>query len=133
MSADQSHFNQLESPLDIAISQRDKDVLHMVRAALDKKQAMLAFQPIVLGHPPYDVSFYEGLIRILDHTGRVIPAREFMPTVEATEMGREVDCLSLALGISGAAPFNQHVCALNWISEMEGNFAARTKCRPNSC
>jgi len=45
------------------------------------------------------VAFYEGLIRILDATGRIIPAKEFMPSIEATELGREIDVLALRMGL----------------------------------
>ena len=46
------------------------------------------------------IAFYEGFIRILDPTGRVIPAREFMPVVEKTQLGREIDVLSLHAGLA---------------------------------
>jgi EAL domain-containing protein (putative c-di-GMP-specific phosphodiesterase class I) len=34
------------------------------------------------------VAFYEGLIRLLDETGRVIPARDFIGVVEDQDLGR---------------------------------------------
>ena len=36
---------------------------------------------------------------MLDETGRVIPARDFMPAVENTEIGRELDCNALQIGL----------------------------------
>jgi EAL domain-containing protein (putative c-di-GMP-specific phosphodiesterase class I) len=48
---------------------------------------------------PHGVAFYEGLIRVLDSTGRVIPARDFMPMIENTELAREIDCAALDNGL----------------------------------
>ncbi len=87
------------NPLASAITQRDRTTLDMVRSALDNRQAMLAFQPVVFSSHPGKVAFYEGLIRIRDGTGRIIPAKEFIPSVEKTEIGRRIDCLALELGL----------------------------------
>ena len=46
------------------------------------------------------VGFYEGLIRVLDSQGVVIPAREFMGDIEDCETGREVDVLALRHGLN---------------------------------
>ena len=86
-----------DNPLSTAVSQRDRSTLEMVRAALDHKQVMLAFQPIMQSQG--GIAFYEGLIRVLDETGRIIPAREFIEVIEETEMGRIVDCLALEKGM----------------------------------
>jgi len=93
----------LGSPLSAALAERDRDTLQMVRGALDRKQVMLAFQPIVRADAPDRAAFYEGLIRVLDETGRIIPARDFINTIENNEMGRIVDCLSLELGLRALA------------------------------
>lgn len=87
------------NPLASAINQRDRTILDMVRSALDNKQAMLAFQPVVSSSHPEKIAFYEGLIRIRDATGRIIPAKDFIPSVESTEIGRRIDCLALELGL----------------------------------
>ncbi len=88
-----------ENPLNAAVSQRDRETMSMVQCALQRRDVLLAFQPIVQTRNPGKPAFYEGFIRILDETGRIIPAREFMGTVETTEMGRIIDCLSLEMGI----------------------------------
>lgn len=88
----------LESPLDAAISQRDRGTLAMVQQALARGDVRLAFQPIVRADGK-GVAFFEGLIRVLDETGRVIPAREFMGAVEDTDIGRQIDCASLRIGL----------------------------------
>ena len=41
----------------------------------------------------------QGLVRVLDETGRIIPAREFIDVIESMETGRIIDCLSLEKGI----------------------------------
>ena len=70
------------TPLSAAVAARDADVLGMVERAVTARNAVLAFQPVVLSARPDRPAFYEGLIRILDDTGRVIPAREFIGAVE---------------------------------------------------
>ncbi|WP_299691852.1 EAL domain-containing protein [uncultured Tateyamaria sp.] len=87
-----------DNPLNAAVSARDKGTLHMVSEAVRHSQTLLAFQPIVITHSR-QVGFYEGLIRIMDDTGRVIPAKDFMPVVEKTELGREIDTLALNMGL----------------------------------
>lgn len=91
------------SPLNYALSKRDRDTMKMVRDAVEHKQVLLAFQPVVQALQTDQVAFYEGLIRILDETGRVIPAREFVETIEETETGRIVDCLALEKGLRALA------------------------------
>lgn len=86
------------NPLSTAVGQRDKSTMEMVRNALDHKQVLLAFQPIMQATGG-KVAFYEGLIRVLDETGRIIPAKEFINVVEETEMGRIIDCLALEKGL----------------------------------
>lgn len=86
------------SPLDIAVEARDTDVLATVREAVKHDQAMLAYQPVVVARDPGRVAFYKGLVRVLDPTGRVIPAREFMGGIENQDLGREVDRVALAMG-----------------------------------
>ena len=88
-----------ESPLDFAVQSRDRNTLAMVREALDRGDTVLAYQPVVQAANPQTVAFYEGLIRILDETGRVIPAREFMGAVESQDLGREIDCAALRMGL----------------------------------
>lgn len=87
-----------ESPLDAAVSQRDRGTLAMVQQALARGDARLAFQPIVRSDGK-GIAFFEGLIRILDETGRVIPARDFMGAVEDTDIGRQIDCAALRIGL----------------------------------
>ncbi|WP_419740431.1 EAL domain-containing protein [Ruegeria sp.] len=88
-----------DSPLTSAVSGRDQSVLQMASDAVRHKQCKLAFQPVVQAQAPHNVAFYEGLIRVLDETRRVIPAREFMPQVENTPIGRELDCIALEMGL----------------------------------
>lgn len=92
-----------ENPLAYAVTQRDRSTLALVKDALDHKQTLLAYQPVVRGGAGDKIAFYEGLIRVLDPTGRVIPAREFMPVVEETTLGREIDTLALRAGLMALA------------------------------
>lgn len=89
-----------DSPLSAAVSQRDRNVLTMVRDAVERRDVRLAYQPVVQSTQPGVPAFYEGLIRILDETGRIIPAKEFMDRVETMELGRILDCLALEMGLN---------------------------------
>ncbi|MFD2174600.1 EAL domain-containing protein [Rhodobacter lacus] len=91
------------SPLNFAVSQRDRDILSMVAAAIERRDVVLAFQPIVQTRHPERPAFYEGLIRVLDDNGRVIPAKDFIDTIETTELGRKIDCLTLEMGLMSLA------------------------------
>ncbi|MGR3344049.1 MAG: EAL domain-containing protein, partial [Paracoccaceae bacterium] len=93
------HVLEVSDPLSMAVTERDKNVLELVRDALDRQQVMLAYQPIVQTERPDQPVFYEGLIRIMDKSGRVIPAREFIDVVETDEIGRRIDCLALKIGL----------------------------------
>jgi EAL domain-containing protein (putative c-di-GMP-specific phosphodiesterase class I) len=75
----------------------------MVRTALHRKHALLAFQPVVQTANQARPAFYEGLIRVLDDTGRIIPAKDFIEVVETTETGRIIDCVALELGLQALA------------------------------
>jgi len=90
---------RLASPLDFAVHQRTAAAVDMVRTALDAGRAKLAFQPVVSTHSSGRVAFYEGLIRMVDPQGRVIPAGDFMDKVEDMELGRLIDCRALSLGL----------------------------------
>ncbi|MEM9707842.1 MAG: EAL domain-containing protein [Pseudomonadota bacterium] len=85
------------------IGQRDRDVLDMVAEAIQAKSIHLAFQPVVLANDTRRLAFFESLIRIRDPGGRTIPAKDFMENVEHCELGRLIDCLSLAAGLRALA------------------------------
>ncbi|MFN3971977.1 MAG: EAL domain-containing protein [Gemmobacter sp.] len=91
------------SPLAAAIAEQDRRTIDMVRLALDQGRLRLAYQPVVLGSDPLRVAFHEGLIRVLDPTGRAIPARDFIGAVEVTEIGRQIDCAALEIGLAALA------------------------------
>ncbi len=101
---DLTSFDQIDSkpeygsPLSVAIAGRDQETMQMVRRAVETGQVMLAFQPIVRAANPEIPAFYEGLIRVLDHNGRIIPAGDFIDVVEAQELGRQIDTCALDLG-----------------------------------
>ena len=87
----------LLDPFQFAMASRDEDVLTLVRQALAQHRAKLAYQPIVTSGAAGRIAFHEGLIRVMDEAGRVIPAAQFMPKIEETDLGREVDCVTLLL------------------------------------
>ncbi|KIN62077.1 EAL domain protein [Sulfitobacter noctilucicola] len=88
-----------DNPINYAVAQRDKNIVEMVADAVAHKQTLLAYQPVMRASSPTKVAFYEGLIRILDATGRVIPAKDFISAIETTELGREIDVLALRMGM----------------------------------
>lgn len=87
------------SPLDFVITKATEGVIGMVQEAIAYNQTLLAFQPVLSSTNNGQTGFYEGLIRVLDPTGRVIPAAEFMNRIEDTETGREIDVLALRHGL----------------------------------
>ncbi|MBD3786021.1 MAG: EAL domain-containing protein [Sphingomonadales bacterium] len=101
--ADEPIIPDLASPLDFAVAQRDRETISMVRRAVERHDVLLAFQPVVQTARPDRVAFYEGLIRVLDPMGRVIPARDFIDAIEPTEVGRRLDCLALEMGLISLA------------------------------
>ena len=91
------------SPFAMAAEQTRQDAIRLVEGALRDRRAMLAFQPVVQARMPRRAAFYEGLIRIMDPTGRIIPAGDFMGAVETMELGRKIDCLALEMGLNTLA------------------------------
>lgn len=77
----------------------DQNILETVRQAIALQEVTLAYQPIMQAREPNKVAFYEGLVRVLDETGKIIPAHKFIDAVEATELGRQLDTLALAEGL----------------------------------
>lgn len=89
----------LQDPLNFATAARNRSTLKMVAQALKHRQTALAFQPVMRANGGKIPAFYEGLIRVFDETGRIIPAADFMDSIETTDIGRQVDCLSLEMGL----------------------------------
>ncbi|MBS1302087.1 EAL domain-containing protein [Loktanella sp. SALINAS62] len=99
---------EFSDPLLAAFASRDADIESLVAAALDAGRAQLAFQPIVSADASRRICFYEGLIRLLDDFGRVLPAASFMPQVSNTDIGRRIDTLALKLALNLLAE-NAHI------------------------
>lgn len=93
----------LGSPLGAAIDGIDRGTMDMVREAIAQRRLRLAYQPIVTAADPKKIAFYEGLIRIMDASQRVIPAKDFMVAVEGMELGRQIDCIALDAGLRALA------------------------------
>ena len=88
------------SPLAAAVAEQDRLTIAMVKAALEAGRLRLAYQPVVMGKDPSRVGYYEALIRVLDETGRAIPAKDFIDAIETTELGRQIDCAALEMGLA---------------------------------
>lgn len=88
-----------DNPLSYAVSKRDATILDTVTEAVAYRQTLLAYQPVMRASNQSKVAFYEGLIRVLDPTGRVIPASDFMGQAENTNLGRELDVQALRMGL----------------------------------
>ncbi|WP_425093166.1 EAL domain-containing protein [Tropicimonas sp. S265A] len=88
-----------KTPLNEAVAQRDRNTMKMVANAVARKNVLLAYQPVMMTRKRGRPAFYEGLIRVMDNRGRIIPAREFIETVENQELGRQLDCLALEIGL----------------------------------
>ena len=90
-------------PLSRVLAHRDRDILQMVHKSLINRNVALAYQPIVRSDQLDQISFHEGLVRILDENGRIIPAKEFINQIENNELGRLIDCRAIELGLRALA------------------------------
>lgn len=91
------------SPLSVAVQKRDRNVMEMVRDAVATRRLALAYQPVVQAKHQKRIAFFEGLIRVMDETGRIIPARQFIDQIEDMELGRQIDCRALEMGLAALA------------------------------
>lgn len=89
----------LASPLDAAMAAQDRETLKTVAEALRDRRMRLAYQPVVYAADTSVIGFFEGFIRLLNLRDQVIPARDFMGAAEQTELGREIDCAALQMGL----------------------------------
>lgn len=89
----------LASPLDVAASAEDRETMARVTRALRDRRMRLAFQPVVYASDTAVIGFFEGFIRLLNERDQVIPARDFMAAVEQHELGRQIDCAALQMGL----------------------------------
>ena len=103
----------LSSPLGVAVSEHDRLTMTMVAEAVRTRRLRLAYQPVVLSRDPGRIAFHEGLMRVLEPNGRVIPAKDFMGAVEAHELGREIDCAALEMGLMTLAKHPHLRIAIN--------------------
>ncbi|KZY37779.1 diguanylate phosphodiesterase, partial [Roseovarius sp. HI0049] len=102
-----------DNPLNFAVTSRDRSVIQMVTDAVQNDRAMLAYQAIVPAGAPDKPAFYEGLIRVMDSTGRIIPACDFIAEIEATETGRIIDCIALQQGLRAMHDYPDLRLAIN--------------------
>jgi len=110
----------LASPLSAAVSAQDRETIAQVTSALKDRRMRLAFQPAVYAADPSVIGFFEGFIRILNLRDQVIPARDFMGAVEHTELGREIDCASLRMGLMAMQRNPQIRVAINMSARSVG-------------
>lgn len=75
----------------------------LVRRAIVKNTVILAYQPVVHGNSPSKPAFYEGLIRVPDSNGEIIPAAAFITHVEENILGRMLDCCAVEQGVAELA------------------------------
>jgi EAL domain-containing protein (putative c-di-GMP-specific phosphodiesterase class I) len=109
-----------ESPLSAVLKARDNETMDMVRRAIQEKRMRLAYQPVVVAANPSRIAFHEGLMRVIDPTGRVIPAKDFIDAVETDELGRQIDCFALDIGLTALARFPQVRLSINMSARSVG-------------
>lgn len=101
--ADAAVEGGLDSPWSFAQEERTRLAVELVRRAIAGRRVMLAFQPVVQARDTTRIAFHEGLVRVMDEAGRIIPARDFLPAIETAELGRQIDTLALGLGLDALA------------------------------
>lgn len=113
--------NSNASPLTVALTERDRDIQSMVRRSLDRKDVLLAYQPVVSAADPSRIAYFEGLIRVLDDAGRIIPASDFIESCDQTETGRILDCIALELGLAALSEAPNLRLAINMSTRSIGD------------
>ncbi|MDO5605277.1 MAG: EAL domain-containing protein [Paracoccus sp. (in: a-proteobacteria)] len=99
MQHDDSDADVPGSPVDYVAARKTRHAISQVTRAIERGDVMLAYQPVVQSDRPSLTAFHEGLIRVVDDTGRFVPLRDFMPLAETTDLGRRIDCIALSLGL----------------------------------
>jgi EAL domain-containing protein (putative c-di-GMP-specific phosphodiesterase class I) len=89
--------------MEVAFKAKDQPILEMVRNAIERKNVILAYQPVMHARNPERPAFYEGLIRVVKEDRSIIPAKDFIDVVETMELGRILDCLALEMGLVALA------------------------------
>lgn len=102
-SQDRSSDCDFPDPVTAAASLREEDTLSLVEGALARGDVTLAYQPVVHAGQSARPAFWEGLVRLHDETGKVIPAGRFISRIEETELGRRIDCAALEMGLATLA------------------------------
>lgn len=92
-------MSEQSDPLSLAIDKRDREILSTVSDALRTGRTLFAFQPVVSASDPTRVAFHSAFMRLRDTSGRIIPARDFMPQVEMSELGRMIDTKAITLAL----------------------------------
>jgi len=113
--------NWPRDPFDYAMGSRDRDIGALVAEALLLDRAQLAFQPVMTAGTPPRIAFYEGLIRLRDGAGRVLPAGSFIAQVEDNTIGRDIDCAALRLGLDMLARYPRLRLAINMSARSIGD------------
>ncbi len=102
-SQDRSSDPDFPDPVTAAASLREADTMSLVQGALARGDVALAYQPVVHAAQSSRPAFWEGLVRLFDDAGRVIPAGRFIARIEETELGRRIDCAALEIGLATLA------------------------------
>ncbi len=89
----------MQSPFNIEIAKSASQTVQIVDTAIQHKQTLLAYQPIMMSCGLRQVGFYEGLISVMDATDHIIPAKNFIQVIEDTELGRRIEALSFNMGM----------------------------------
>ena len=98
----------MQSPLNIAIARSDSQTVQIVDTAIQHKQTLLAYQPVMMSCGLRQVGFYEGFISVMDATDYIIPAKDFIQVIKDTELGRRIDALSLNMSMQSL--FKKPIC-----------------------
>lgn len=125
-SQDRSSDPDFPDPVTAAASLREGDTLGLVQAALARGDVTLAYQPVVHAAQSARPAFWEGLVRLYDETGRVIPAGRFISRIEETDLGRRIDCAALEIGLATLAETPDLRLSINMSARSIGYPAWRT-------
>ncbi len=106
-------------------------VLVAVQNAIKNDKISLVYQPVVYGRDAQKVVYYEGLIRVPDKRGRLIPRRPVHATGGGYSAGTDFGLHRPAVGVGGVtgrAEFmfgDKYVGAVDRLSRLDGGIKSR--------
>ncbi len=122
-------------PSHVVLTKHHFTIAEQVQQALRDDRIKLAFQPIVHASSG-EVAFHEGLARMVDEEGQLVPAGQFVPVVEQMGLMRLIDRRVLELGFAALEQNPQLQLSINvsgltavdpvWLAQLSDHLSGRS-------